>query len=82
MNTKLTLKMDRTVVDRAKRYAQRNGRSLSGIAEDYFRTFVGTAPEQGPRLSGTVAQLAGIARTGRVADHRTVYRRHIEAKYG
>jgi hypothetical protein len=37
METKLTLKLDRTVIQSAKKYAENNNRSLSKLVEDYFR---------------------------------------------
>jgi hypothetical protein len=37
MNTKLTLTIERTVIDKAKMYAKRKGNSLSDIVENYFK---------------------------------------------
>jgi hypothetical protein len=37
METKLTLKLDKTVIETAKRYAEKNNRSLSRLVENYFR---------------------------------------------
>jgi hypothetical protein len=81
MDTKLTLKMDRGVVRRIKTYASRSRRSISGIAEDYFRRLTEQEPGAGLQLSGTVAELAGVLRRGRSADARGAYRRHLEEKY-
>jgi len=36
MKTKLTLTIDKKVIDRAKRYSQKKGRSLSDIVETYL----------------------------------------------
>ena len=36
MQTKLTLRLDDELIDRAKQYAQRTGRSVSQIVADYF----------------------------------------------
>ena len=36
MNTKLTLKLNKRAIDRAKRYAQKNKQSLSVMVENYF----------------------------------------------
>ncbi|HHS95814.1 MAG TPA: hypothetical protein ENJ45_04425 [Phaeodactylibacter sp.] len=38
MNTKLTLTVDKTVIEKAKRYAKSNGRSLSNIIEEYLKS--------------------------------------------
>jgi hypothetical protein len=37
METKLTLKLDKTVIETAKEYAERTNRSLSKLVENYFR---------------------------------------------
>ena len=36
MNTKLTLSLEKTVIDKAKSYAKNTGRSLSELVESYF----------------------------------------------
>lgn len=38
METKLTLKLDKTVIEKAKQYAASQNRSLSRIIEDYLQT--------------------------------------------
>jgi hypothetical protein len=40
MDTKLTLKLDKQVIDRAKAYATSQKRSLSGIIEAYLKTLI------------------------------------------
>ena len=37
MEVELTLKLDKTAIDSAKRYAKRYNRSLSGMVENYFK---------------------------------------------
>jgi hypothetical protein len=37
METKLTLKLDQTVIKSAKKYAEKNNRSLSKLVEDFFK---------------------------------------------
>ena len=37
MSTKLTLTMDKAVIEMAKKYAKEQGRSLSDIVENYFK---------------------------------------------
>lgn len=36
MTTKLTLSLDSKIIERAKRYSQKRGTSLSRLVEDYF----------------------------------------------
>lgn len=40
MDTKLTLKLDKDVIDRAKEYAASQKRSLSGMIESYLKTLI------------------------------------------
>lgn len=40
MNTKLTLKLDKFVIDKAKDYASSHKRSLSRIIESYLRSLI------------------------------------------
>jgi hypothetical protein len=37
MNTKLTLTMEKSVIEAAKKYAKNTGQSLSGMVENYFK---------------------------------------------
>lgn len=37
MNTKLTLTIEQSLIDKAKRYAKAKGRSLSDIIENYLK---------------------------------------------
>jgi antitoxin component of RelBE/YafQ-DinJ toxin-antitoxin module len=43
MKSKLTLRMDEDVKERAKEVARRRGTSLSALVEDYFRILSGEA---------------------------------------
>jgi len=38
MDTKLTIKLDKEVIEKAKRYAQSQQRSLSGMIEAYLQS--------------------------------------------
>jgi hypothetical protein len=40
MNTKLTLTIEQSVIEKAKVYAKGKGRSLSDIVENYFKAIV------------------------------------------
>jgi len=40
METKLTLKLDKAVIQSVKKYAQNNNKSLSKLVESYFRNLV------------------------------------------
>jgi uridine kinase len=49
MGAKLTLTLDPRIIERAKRYARQQGRSLSNLIEDYLKLV--TEPEQHHRVA-------------------------------
>lgn len=40
MNTKLTLTIEQSVIQKAKEYAKSKGRSLSDLVENYFKAII------------------------------------------
>ncbi|GAH60836.1 unnamed protein product [marine sediment metagenome] len=59
MDTKLTIKLDRTIIEKAKKYAKRNNISLSRIIESYLNAI--TRDEiQNEEISPLVRSLSGI----------------------
>lgn len=46
MNTKLTLSLDKNVIEDAKRYADDSKTSLSDIVENYFKAIVSKSKQQ------------------------------------
>ncbi|MFP5284395.1 MAG: DUF6364 family protein, partial [Thermoanaerobaculia bacterium] len=75
MDTKLTLKLDKEVIDRAKAYAERRGLSLSEMVERYFAGL--TREETGSRPTGLVAELAGLLAGAEVEDDKTDYAEYL-----
>jgi hypothetical protein len=59
METKLTLKLDKSVIESAKEYAQNNNNSLSKLVENYFRNLI-TRKESPQKHSMLVESLTGI----------------------
>ncbi|MFC2188002.1 DUF6364 family protein [Fulvivirgaceae bacterium LMO-SS25] len=59
MNTKLTLTIEQSVIEKAKKYASGKGRSLSDIIENYLRIITKEEPEQKGELTGIVKSLKG-----------------------
>ncbi|HOV94336.1 MAG TPA: DUF6364 family protein [Spirochaetales bacterium] len=60
METKLTLRIDKSVIERAKEYARQRKKSLSDLVEDYFRHIVSSDGDQEPPFSPLVEELSGI----------------------
>ncbi|HUW46378.1 MAG TPA: DUF6364 family protein [Dehalococcoidia bacterium] len=59
METKLTLKLDKTVINSVKIYAEKNNRSLSKLVEDYFKKLL-MENEPTTKISPLVEELSGV----------------------
>lgn len=78
MNTKLTLRMDDSLIRAAKEYAKQRGKSVSRIVGEYFLTLgVGQSDEY--PITPIAKSLRGVLK-GHDLD-REDYRRHLEQKY-
>jgi hypothetical protein len=76
---KLTLSLDRSVVERARRYSERHGTSVSRLVEDFLVRLAPVEDDLDPEsLAPTVRRLIGVARG---ADP-SAYREYLEIKYG
>ncbi len=79
MQTKLTLRLDESLIRRAKAYAQRSGKSVSGIVADFFAQ-LDDRPEQGPEtLPPAVRSLVGAL--GKKSVEESDYRRYLDEKH-
>jgi len=79
MHTKLTLRIDEELIERAKSHARQSGRSVSQLVSDYLELL--PRPERSsPRtLTPIVESLRGVL-AGSGLDEED-YRRHLEEKY-
>jgi len=59
METKLTLKLDQSVIQSVKKYAETNNRSLSKLVEDYFKNLI-SEEEPHSHFSPLVEELSGV----------------------
>ena len=59
MEVKLTLKMDKSVIDSAKKYAKKHDRSLSNMVENYFGS-LSSEPDYHKKHSSVIESLTGI----------------------
>jgi hypothetical protein len=79
MQTKLTLRLEDTLIKQAKAYARSRGKSLSQLVADYF-VLLGTEMEPAePPLGPMTRSLRGALR-GSGVDAQD-YRKHLEEKY-
>lgn len=86
MNTKLTLTLEKDVIEKAKEYASRQGQSLSSLVENYFKhlTF---EPRQEEKevlkpLPESFKRLEGILKYDKDFDYKEELTKALEEKYG
>lgn len=81
MNTKLTLKLDKNAIERAKYYAQKTNQSLSSLVQNYFN-FISEKYEINENdISPVVQELSGIIELDNNFAHKKEYQNHIMEKY-
>jgi len=81
MNTKLTLKLNKRTIERAKRYAKKNKKSLSGIVENYFNIISSKEVSNDVDISPNVLELSGIIKLSKKLNLKDTYHKHLEEKY-
>jgi len=79
MNTKLTLNMNKCVIEEAKFYARENEISLSKLIESYLNSIINFSPTD-KKISPLVESLTGIIPNDAV-DERKDYRDYLIEKY-
>ncbi len=78
MNRKLTLNIDRTIIEEAKSYAKKNEVSLSSLIENYLSSLT-KASNKETKVSPLVESLTGIISSD--IDERKSYRDYLSEKY-
>lgn len=84
MSTKLTLTINKDVIEEAKVYAKKQGRSLSNLIEDYLKILI-SSPEPTVEkfaYSPTVLMLKGaVAANSAVEDYQNILAEELMKKY-
>lgn len=80
MDTKLTLKLDKYVIDEAKRYAKKRNISLSRIVETYFKSLLEKKKSK-QDYSSLVKELSGVIHLDEGFDSREDYTNYLNEKY-
>ena len=79
MTTKLTLTVEKSVIERAKSYAKNTGRSLSEIIENYLTTI--TKESANDELSPKLKKLDGVVNLTEDFDEKAELRSALEKKH-
>ena len=84
MDAKLTLKLDRHIIDKAKKYASSQKRSLSRLIESYLKALIDTddlKSNDDAEISPFVKSLRTGIKLPANLDYKKTYSDYLEEKY-
>ncbi len=83
MNTKLTLTIEESVINKAKDYAKGRGDSLSNLIENYLKTVTKNSTiNKNAELSPLIKSLKGSFKAPDDFDYKKELRKELSKKYG
>ena len=80
MDTKLTLKLQQDIIEKAKEYAKSQGTSLSKLIETYLQRIT-SEPSNNEKITPLVKSLSGIIDIPADYDHKKEYADFLTGKY-
>lgn len=80
MDTKLTLKLNEDVIEKAKDYAKSKKTSLSALIENYLQKIT-TDKKDKKKITPLVKSLSGIIELPKDYDHKKDYTDYLMHKY-
>ena len=81
MTAKLTLSIDKAVIERAKEYAGKNRKSLSDLVENYFKVLTAETGQNQPAFPPLTTGLSGVIKATDIDDYRGQYTQYLQDKY-
>lgn len=81
MNTKLTLTLEDTVIEKAKKYAKKKERSLSSLIENYLKALVKEDNPNEIELTPIVKSLKGSFTAPKDLDYKKELAKRLSEKY-
>ncbi|MCD4791042.1 MAG: DUF6364 family protein [Bacteroidales bacterium] len=81
MNTKLTLTIEQTIIEKAKAYAKEKGRSLSDIIENYLKAITKEQPDSEIKITPIVKSLKGAFKAPSSFDYEKELTKGLKNKY-
>jgi hypothetical protein len=81
MNTKLTLTIDDSIIQSAKTYAKRKGRSLSDLIENYLKSVTSEQKTFNTEISPIVKSLKGSFKAPEDFDYKKELSKSLSKKY-
>jgi hypothetical protein len=81
MDAKLTLKLEKKVIDRAKQYARKRNTSVSRLVERYLHKVASGDRKDEATISPLVKSLSGVIKMPKNFDFRKEYGEYLIKKY-
>ncbi|WP_456087084.1 DUF6364 family protein [Parabacteroides sp.] len=83
METKLTLRLNESIIEKAKEYARSRNMSLSKMVEQYLDSVVSTNDISSKQIELTplVKELSGVLKVPADFDYKNDYSDYLENKY-
>ena len=81
MDTKLTLNLDKEVIEKAKDYAKSQSISLSKLIESYLASLVNDMPSEEIEITPLVKSLSGVINLDEDFDYKEKYTEYLLEKY-
>ncbi len=81
MNTKLTLTIEQSVIEKAKKYANNKGRSLSSIIENYLKMITKEEVVSDIKLTPIVKSLKGSFKAPKNLNYKKEISKRLSEKY-
>ena len=81
MNTKLTLTIEHTVIEKAKKYAKGKGHSLSDIIENYLKVITNDDVKSEIEFTPIVKALKGSFKAPTSFDYKKELAKRLSDKY-
>jgi len=81
MQAKLTLSLDKEIIEQAKKFARKRQNSLSKMVENYLRDVTGTTPPGDEKITPLVAELSGVIPPAAAERRKEEYADFLEEKY-
>ena len=81
MNVKLTLQLDKEIIEKAKKYAKIKNQSLSSLVQNYFNFLSENKENNKIQISKNVKDISGIITLDNKVNIKEEYKKHIMEKY-
>ena len=81
MDTKLTLSIDKQIIEAAKKYARNTNTSLSNLIENYLVSITGKKTSAEEEISPLVKSLSGVIKPDKKSNNKKQYADYLAGKY-